>query len=118
MAFTSNMDAKELPSKEFSKGYPIATRITMELFEHAGALLRLFEANEPLMVPLRPSEAHKLRYVVGDASAEGFSIATQYPDHTIESRDELWDELFTEGDSNLRETQNFANHLLLKIRSG
>ncbi|KAL7532942.1 hypothetical protein ACHAXR_006517 [Thalassiosira sp. AJA248-18] len=118
MLAVAEMDGKELSHSEFKKGYPVLTRITFELFSHAQALLRLFVSESPLMVPLRPTDAHKIRYVVGDASAEGFSIITQYPDLHIDGRDGLWDEDFAEGGSNLREAQNFANHLLLEIRSG
>ena len=118
MITTAAMDRQELSTAEFSKGYPLLTRVTDELVCHINALLLLFVSETPLMVPLRPSEAHKLRYVVGDASAEGFSIVTQYPDLRLDSRDGLWEELFAEGGSNLREAQNFANHLLVEIRSG
>jgi hypothetical protein len=70
------------------------------------------------MVLLRPIDVHKLRYTVGDASAEGFFIATQYPDATLDSRGGLWDETFAQGGSNLREAQNFGNHLLIKVKAG
>lgn len=112
------MDGKELPPTDFKKGYPARTRITTELLDHVDALLYLFASESPLMVPLRPSEAHKLRYVVGDASAEGFAIATQYPDLSLHCRDGLWEDEFAKGGSNLREAQNFANHCLHEIRSG
>ena len=92
MVEAASMDRRELPSLEFKKGYPANTRITSELLSHVEALLYLFSSETPLMVPLRPSEAHKLRYVIGDASAEGFSIATQYPDMNLDCRDGLWDE--------------------------
>lgn len=118
MADAATMDRKELPPVEFKKGYPSVTSITSELIDHVEALLCLFSSDTPLMVPLRPSEAHKLRYIVGDASAEGFSIVTQYPDMKLTSRDGMWDEVFAEGGSNLREAQNFANHCLNEIRSG
>ena len=85
---------------------------------HVDALLYLLSAESPLMVTLRPPEACMLRYVVGDASAEGFSIVTQYPDLALDCQDGLWDETFTERGSNLREAQNFANHCLVEIKSG
>ena len=69
------------------------------------------------MVDLKPSEAHMLRYVIDDASAEGFSIVTQYPDLVLDCRDGLWDKTFVERGSNLRKDQNFANHCLVEIKS-
>ena len=59
-----------------------------------------------------------LCYIVGDASAEGFSIVTQYPDLAVDYRNGLWDESFAERGSNLREAQNFLNHCLVEIKSG
>ena len=70
------------------------------------------------MVPLRPTDSHKLRYCVGDASAEGFAIVTQHLDLSTETRHGLWDKLFAEGGSNLREAQNFGNHLLHEVKAG
>ena len=71
------------------------------------------------MVPIRPTVAHNLWYILGDASVEGFSIVTQYPNLTLESRDGLcWDETFALRGSNLQEAQNFVNHCLVEIRSG
>ena len=70
------------------------------------------------MVPVRPMDTHKLRYCIGDASTEGFAIITQHPDLSTETRDGLWDELFAEGGSNLREAQNFGNHLLQEVKAG
>ena len=112
------MDARGAPLLEFSKGYPVSTHITYELTQHARALDQLFSAPSPLMVPLRPTDAHKVRYVAGDASAEGFFIATQYPDGHIATRSGLWDDDFAAGSSNLREAQNFGNHILEEINSG
>lgn len=118
MVEAATLDRNEIRALEFKKGYPAVTHITSELVAHVDALLYLFASEAPLMVPLRPTEAHKLRYVVGDASAEGFSIVTQYPDMKLECRDGLWDTVFAKGGSNLREAQNFANHCLEQIRSG
>ena len=118
MSAVAMMEGEDAPTMEFKKGYPVKTRITSQLVDHANALLRLFSSDLPLMVPLRPTDAHKLQYTVGDASAEGFSIVTQYPDLTIQARDGLWDEVFAEGGSNLRDVQNFGNHLLEEIRAG
>jgi hypothetical protein len=114
----SQLEATDADDIEYQKGYPVATRITSELLDHSKALLELFASDIPLMVPLRPTDSHKIRYTVGDASAEGFAIVTQYPDMTITARDGLWDELFAEGGSNLREAQNFGNHLLEEVKSG
>ena len=103
---------------EYSSGYPVSTQITDELIAHANALLELFSSDLPLMVPLRPTDSHKIRYTVGDASAEGFFIGTQYPDSSLATRGGLWDMAFAEGGSNLREAQNFGNHLLHEVKSG
>ena len=118
MDVAGGMDAREAHVMEFEKGYPVTTRITQELIQHCQALERLFAGDTPLMTPLRPTDAPKLRYVVGDASAEGFFIATQYPDGHLTMRGGLWQESFADGGSNLREAQNFGNHLLEEISSG
>ena len=117
MTSASRLECEDASTTQFKKGYPAFTRISSELLDHAKALLRLFASESPLMVPIRPTDAHKLRYVVGDASAEGFSIATQYPDLTLKTRDGLWEDEFAEGGSNLREAMNFCNHLLQEIRA-
>jgi hypothetical protein len=69
-------------------------------------------------VPIRPTDKGKVRYHVGDASAEGFAAGTQYPDLMLEGRDGLWRPDFAVGGSNLREAQNIVNHLLAEIREG
>ncbi len=117
MFAVGTLEGSDASHLEYVKGYPISTRITSELIDHTNALLTLFDADVPLMVPLRPTDSHKLRYTVGDASAEGFSIVTQYPDRSIQTRDGLWLESFAEGGSNLREAQNFGNHLLHEVES-
>jgi hypothetical protein len=114
----ARLDIDDTPLEEFAKGYPIATRLTPEMILHTKALLRIFSGDKPIMLPLRPSDAHKVRYIVGDASNEGFAIATQYPNQVIDSRDGLWEEAFAEGGSNLREAQNIANTILLDVRAG
>ena len=81
-------------------------------------LLRLFHTREPLAVPVRPSDRGKLRYHVGDASAEGFAAGTQHPNQMLEGRDGLWRPDFALGGSNLREAQNIVNHLLTEIKQG
>ena len=113
-----SLEAGDSSDGEWRAGYPLSTRITDKLIIHAKALLALFISETPLMVPLRPTDSHKLRYCFGDASAEGFAIVTQHPDLSTETRDGLWDELFAEGGSNLREAKNFGNHLLHKIKAG
>ena len=114
----TNLEHEGAPKDDYARGYPISTHITEELVNHATALLKIFASDVPLMIPLRPTDSHKIRYTVGDASAEGFSIATQYPDMTISFRDGLWSEAFAEGGSNLREAQNFGNHLLHEVLAG
>ncbi len=98
--------------------YPLLTPATSELLLHAEALQVLFIGQEPLLVPIRPTDKGKLRYYVGDASREGFGGATQFPDGHISSREGLWDPNFADGGSNLREAQNHVNHLLYEIRAG
>jgi hypothetical protein len=101
-----------------AEGYPPLTRITDELVKHCEALSQLFDAEEPRTVYICPSSANKFRYYVGDASAEGFGGATQFPNGTIRGRRGVWSSEFAAGGSNLREAQNQANHLLNEIRSG
>ena len=61
---------------------------------------------------------NKLRYSVGDASAEGFAIAVQYPLFVVEERDGLWLDEYSAKSSNLREALNIANHLKQDIAMG
>lgn len=102
--------------------YPAFARITSELLLYAGALRMLFDQEESLTLPVRPSRSKALRYVIGDASAEGFAIATQYPEGRVDFKDGLYlsgrDETFAEGGSNLREAQNQVNHLVWEIGQG
>ncbi len=103
--------------EQAADGYPYITRVTEQLKMHVEALLELFPTDEPLAQPVRPTDKHKLRYVCGDASREGLSWATQYPNGTLEGRDGLWAADFAKGGSNLREAQNQVNHLLLDIKA-
>ena len=112
------MTAQDATMSEYSKGYPVSTHITAELILHCRAMAELFSDSSPLMVPLRPTDAHKVRYVAGDVSAEGFFITIQYPNGSIETRTGLWLESFSERSSNLPEAQNFGNHMLEEIKSG
>ena len=98
--------------------YPPFTPITVEMGLHVKGLLKLFNTEQPLVTPLRPSDAKKVRYTVGDASAEGFGAATQFPDMTLRGRDGLFLDDFARGGSNLREAQNQVNHLLDDIKAG
>jgi len=109
--------ALDSPS-ELQGDYPLQTKVTSELLLHCEALQMLFEGDNPLLVPLRPTDKGKLRFYVGDASREGFGGATQYPDGTLISREGLWEAGFAEGGSNLREAQNQVNHLIWEIRAG
>ena len=102
MSEVVKLDEEDTPAVEFEKGYPITTRIIGELIEHVNTLLQLFKSELPLMVPLRSTDAHKLRYIVTDASAEGFSIVTQYPELKLKGRDGMWTLAFARGGSNLR----------------
>lgn len=93
-------------------------RVPYELLVHVMGLLKLFHIEEPLAVPVRPMDQGKLRYHVGDVSAEGFAAGSQYPDLMLEGRDGLWRPDFAVGGSNLREAQNIVNHLLTEIKQG
>ena len=81
-------------------------------------LLWLFSPSEPLILHVRPTDAHKLRYFAADASAEGFGSVLQYPDGSTERRDGLWMPSFAKGGSNLREASAQVNHLLNDVRAG
>ena len=70
------------------------------------------------MIPIQPSDSHNIRYVVRDASTEGFSTCTQYYDLSVNIGDGLWVVAFADGGSNLQEAQNFGNHLLQKVLEG
>jgi len=61
---------------ELQGDYPLQTKVTSELLLHCEALQTLFEGENPLLVPLRPTDKGKLRFYVGDASHEGFGGAT------------------------------------------
>ncbi len=96
MVEVGKMEALDTPEIEFEKCYPISTFITKELIPHCKALGMLFCETSHMMVHIRPTDSHKIFYVVGDALVEGFFIATQYPDCTITTQGGLWQELFAE----------------------
>ncbi len=98
--------------------YPLLTPVTSELLLHVEALQTLFAGEQPLMIPIRPTDRGNLRFFCSNASREGFRGATQYPDGTRTLREGLWDLQFAKGGSNLREAQNQVNHLLPEIRAG
>ena len=100
------------------EGYPSETRITDELKLHTQALLDIFCEEDPIPEAIRPKEKNDVRFNIADASAEGFGSATQYPDLELSGRDGLWDPIFADGGSNLREAQNVVNHLLWEINQG
>ena len=81
--------------------YPVETRITTEMLMHVEALRSLFASEGPHSVRIRPTDKGKIRYYLGDASAEGFGSGVQYPDLTLEGRDGLWKAGFAKGGSNL-----------------
>jgi hypothetical protein len=115
--------ARELEENDASRetagnGYPLFTRVTYQLVLHTHALRRLFNTVEPRVSSIRPTEKSKIQYACGDASAEGFAQAVQYPDLLIDERDGLWLPEFTEKSSNLREAMNIANHLKQDIQAG
>ncbi len=112
------LEVDDVSSDSAQVGYPSNTRVTGQLTDHVSALLRLFASDAPLVVPICPTDAHKLRYVIGDASAEGFGAGTQFPDMVFSGHDGLWCEVFALGGSNLREAQAQVNHLLQDVRQG
>ena len=83
MAELAQLDGNEADKMEYSAGYPVSTQVTDKLIVHANALLKLFASKTPLMPPLCPTDVHKIRYTIGDASAKGFFIGTQYPDLSL-----------------------------------
>ena len=101
-----------------AEGYPEETRITQAMLMHTRALRVLFSNEVPHTVSIRPTDKGKLRYYIGDASAEGFGSGVQYPDMTLTGRDGLWLPEFALGGSNLREGTNMVNHLLKDVRAG
>ena len=118
MELAEKLELDDAPTIVAQGDYPLDTPITDELRMHTAALIKLFEADTPLAIPIRPTDPGKFRIVIGDASAEGFGMGTQYPDLTFDERDGLWLESFAAGSSNLREAQNIVNHLLRDIRCG
>jgi hypothetical protein len=98
--------------------YPLVTTLTPELLASVESLLELFEEEEPLTLPVRPTDAGKLRYFTADASAEGFGSAIQYPDGSTSRRDGLWMPAFPEGGSNLCEATAQVNHILVDVHRG
>ncbi len=60
-------------------------------------MVKLFEADNPLVVPIWPNDPGKLCIAIGDAHVDGFGAGTQYPDLVSEERDGLWLELFAAG---------------------
>ena len=83
MATVADLKHAGASHADYVVGYPLATHTTNDMIEHVKSLMKLFASDVPLMVPLRPTDSHNIRSTVGDASAEGFSIATQYPDISI-----------------------------------
>ena len=98
--------------------YPLLTALPPDLLDSVDALLELFAGEEPLVLPVRPTGASKLRYFAADASAEGFGSAMQYPSGATCRRDGLWMPAFAEGGSNLREATAQVNHILSDVREG
>lgn len=118
MEQAEQLEQQDSSRSEAAAGYPQFTRITDELKLHVDGLLKLFHEEEPPAVPIRPTEAGKIRYLVGDASAEGFGMAIQYPNLEIEIEDGLWTEEFSEQSSNMREAANHAMFILKVVKTG
>ncbi len=51
--------------------YPLLTPVTSELLLHVKAFQILFTGEQPMMIPIRPTDKGKLRFFCGDASREG-----------------------------------------------
>lgn len=116
-------EARELEDSDAShqtaaSGYPINTRVTFQLILHVHALRKLFYGARPREVLVRPKDKHNLRYMLADASADGFGTGVQYPDMTIDERDGLWTDQFSLSSSNLREASGIANRLKRDISAG
>jgi hypothetical protein len=79
---------------------------------------KLFNSEEPRVSLVQPRERDDVRYACGDASAEGFAHAVQYPELVIDERDGLWLPEISAKSSNLREALNIANKLKLDISNG
>ena len=113
-----DLEERDCSRTEAASGYPAVTRVTYQLVLHVQALRRLFDSEEPRVSLIRPTEKACLRYACGDASAEGFAQATQYPNLIIDERDGLWLPEVSAQSSNLREAMNIANHLKRDIAAG
>ena len=111
-------DAGEGSPLDAQGDYPLLTPVTSELFLHVEALQILFAGEQPLMIPIWPTNKGKPCFFCGDALREGFGGVTQYPNGRLTSHEGLWDFQFAEGGSNLREAQNQVNHLLYEIKAG
>ena len=69
---------------------------------HVEVLLLLFDTDAPRVVYIKPTDKNKLKYMGGDASAEGFGSMTQYPGLLIAGRNGLQDPVFSGKGSNSR----------------
>lgn len=118
MESAAQLEDEDASRAAAGQDYPATTKITSELLMHASALLEVFKSEEPLCLPIRPSHKGKLRYFIGDASAEGLGSGIQYPNRELRGREGLWDESFAGGGSNLREAQCQVNQLLHEIKEG
>jgi hypothetical protein len=115
--FSGDDEDEETEPTPASTEYPVETRITSELLKHVEALRTLFAAETPLTLPLRPTDSQKIRYIIGDASAEGHGAGCQYPSLIFEGRDGLWTQEFSKNTSNLREAQNLVNYAMHDIQA-
>ena len=92
--------------------------MTSELLLHVEALQTVFAGEQPMMIPIRPTDRGKLCFFCDNASREGFRGVTQYPNGALILQEGLWDLQFAKGGSNLCKAQNQVNHLLVEIRGG
>ena len=77
MDAAANLETQDAGQESAHAGYPLETRVTNQLVMHAEALLTLFSSETPMVIPIRPTGRGKVRYICGDASAEGFGVVTQ-----------------------------------------
>ena len=73
------------------------------------AIVRIFESETPIMVPVRPTHVVQLVYGFGDASGEGYGSAwVKDPTDRVRLRRGFWCTKVAERSSNYRELRNLV----------